>query len=391
MGHPIWNTALAAVWSLAAVSCTERTARETVGSGSSSGPEEAGSASVMAGTSSNAASAAASPDAASAAANPPIVLADAEGSPVALVVDSANVYWLDLGPFVGPGGKVGGSYPNGELRRCAIGGCGNQPTTLASGWGAPQPMVPGALTLGNGTLYWSGGGSVLSCPVTGCSGGFATLVSGVGATGVAVDAQRVYWTIYDTGEIASAPVDGSSPPVTMATGQVGPSSSVADATELYWATYAGTVVGCAPTGCPSGPTVLWSGVDTQSLTIGLAQDALRLYWTNGNPIGAGSVFACDKADCRGTSVAIENAASSPLGIAVDDANVYWTELGDTYANGQAVPDAGSVRKAPKHGGTVTTIADHQSFPSAIAVDGHAIYWATQGATAGQGQIVQLAK
>jgi hypothetical protein len=312
---------------------------------------------------------------------------------VALVVDSANVYWLNLGPFVGPGGKAGGSYPNGELRRCAIGGCGNQPTTLASGWLTPQPIVPGALTLGNGTLYWSGGGSVLTCPITGCSGGFATLASGVGATGVAVDSERVYWTIYDTGEIASAPVDGSSPPVTMASGQVGVSSSVVDATKLYWATYSGTVVACPPTGCPSGPTVLWSGApgSTQAVTVGLAQDALRLYWTNGNPIGGGSVFACDKADCPGTLVAIESSASSPLGIAVDDENVYWTEIGDTFANGQVVSDAGSVRKAPKRGGAVTTVADHQSFPSAIAVDGRAIYWATQGATAGQGHIAQLAK
>ena len=40
-------------------------------------------------------------------------------SALAIAVDATNVYWLNEGPFEGPGGKGGGYYPNGSLIKYA--------------------------------------------------------------------------------------------------------------------------------------------------------------------------------------------------------------------------------------------------------------------------------
>ena len=57
-------------------------------------------------------------------------------------------------------------------------------------------------------------------------------------------------------------------------------------------------------------------------------------------------------------------------------HVYWT------ANG-----SGLIVKAPKAGGTQTTIASGQSAPFGIAQDAVAVYWANSG----NGTVVKLAK
>jgi hypothetical protein len=61
-------------------------------------------------------------------------------------------------------------------------------------------------------------------------------------------------------------------------------------------------------------------------------------------------------------------------IAIDDSNIYWTNLGG-YADGEYFN--GSVTKISKMGGAQTVLASDQNGPSAIAADGTNVYWTTR--------------
>jgi hypothetical protein len=336
------------------------------------------------------------------------VLASGQLGPIAIALDAVNLYWLNLGNFTGPGGKAGGYYANGQVMKCAIAGCNNAPTMLASGWTQPGglPVVPSAIAVDATSVYWTGSdpspmpgqnswGWVLSCAVGGCNQTPTIVASGQDdPTGVAAGPTGVYWTMYSTGQVANCPVAGAGcgvGPTTLATGQVGPSGIAVDDANVYWTSYSGHLTACALSGCGATPTNIWTGQpgSTQAATTGIAVDAIRVYWTNGNPLGTGSVMQCDKEHCPGTLTTLATGRNAPGGIAVDDAFVYWTEIGDFLADGQASVLSGGVFRCAINGcnGQPTALASNLNRPSAIAVDATHIYWTDVG----DGQIMMLAK
>ncbi len=70
----------------------------------------------------------------------------------------------------------------------------------------------------------------------------------------------------------------------------------------------------------------------------------------------------------------------PWGMAIDEANVYWTDCGD--------PSAGQVQKVPKAGGPVVPLASGNRL-SGIAVDGANVYWVAGTADASSGAIMTV--
>src|SRR5581483_12313126 len=63
----------------------------------------------------------------------------------------------------------------------------------------------------------------------------------------------------------------------------------------------------------------------------------------------------------GTSTLLGTA--SPYRISVDSTNIYWTDV-----------TAGAVRKMPKSGGSITTLATGSNMPGGIKTDGVNVYW-----------------
>ena len=78
-------------------------------------------------------------------------------------------------------------------------------------------------------------------------------------------------------------------------------------------------------------TVLVTGLAAPSA---IATDGISVYWADLGPAtqrgmaaGAGSIAKCSVSGCNWVSKTVQNFVSNPVGIAVDEANVYWTELG----------------------------------------------------------------
>jgi hypothetical protein len=126
-----------------------------------------------------------------------------------------------------------------------------------------------------------------------------------------------------------------------------------DTTNVYWS----GVMKCAVGGCNQTPTRI-SGTGGG---FGLAIDAANVYWTDGGT--SGSVYKCALAGCT-TPTALATAQGVPLGIAVDATSVYWTNL-----------TGGTVMKCAVGGcGGAPTQLALSNAPRAIAVDPMNVYW-----------------
>lgn len=95
---------------------------------------------------------------------------------------------------------------------------------------------------------------------------------------------------------------------------------------------------------------------------GLAVDAEHLYWTSTGP---GRVRAARLRDLAWGGLAADRAA--PAEIAVDDTHVYWIDRGEGHAPGAIV-------RAPKRGGPATPIVTAAHDPGALALDDTHVYF-----------------
>jgi hypothetical protein len=108
-------------------------------------------------------------------------------------------------------------------------------------------VLPAAVAVGAGGVYWTDNGKVL---MVGLEGGSATVIatSETGVTGpVAVDATSVYWS--DGASIWKAPLGGGTPTAlaSLAQGWGGATGLAVDEASIYWATQApcASSLGCA--------------------------------------------------------------------------------------------------------------------------------------------------
>lgn len=149
-----------------------------------------------------------------------------------IAVDDEDVYWATQA---------------GEIFKCAKPDC-QSALLVASG-----PVTAAQIAIDDLNVYWTtsqplGLGQILKCPKTGCGNSPTTLVSGLSvAYGIATDGTSVYWAELGdssccdgsagTGRIAKCAAGGcNDQPTTLADGLTQPSGIAVDANNVYWTT-----------------------------------------------------------------------------------------------------------------------------------------------------------
>jgi len=113
----------------------------------------------------------------------PTELASDQGNPIAVALDATNVYWTS---------------PVGSVVQCSKADCPGTIVTLASGRGADDRNGPSGIAVDSSYVYWRES-NIYRCAIGGC-GNAPTLVATASSSPyqwdatLAVDATRVYWT-----------------------------------------------------------------------------------------------------------------------------------------------------------------------------------------------------
>jgi len=154
----------------------------------------------------------------------PVALATGQAYPLDLAIDSTNAYWTIWG-------TLPSNYNDGEIRKCALTGCANAPTTVAKSSDEPTSIAIDATNVYFGN---HGTGRVAKCPLTGCAVMTQLSSSAGDPRGIAVDATNVYWVEFDAGTVKKCAIGGCGlAPTTIGTGLAAPWGIAIDASSAY--------------------------------------------------------------------------------------------------------------------------------------------------------------
>jgi hypothetical protein len=171
-----------------------------------------------------------------------------------------------------------------------------------------------------------------------------------------------------------------------------PWSVAVDTTHVYYQANSGNLERTLVTG--GAPEDV--GPLEQGATLGFtAMDAERVYWAYGEfATPTGHVYSLLKANPAAPKVQYGTTNKNSVGVAVDATTLYWTNSG-TFDGGNNSNKDGELLACPKAGCGAAPVVVQQGLtqPSAIVVDGEAIYFLTFGTSAGSadGELRRIAK
>jgi hypothetical protein len=251
------------------------------------------------------------------------VMTSGQAFPRGITTDSTTVYWADLGNVDDPGFA-------GSIETCGLAGCPGGGSTPLTALDEDGPID---LAVNVSTVYWPDdyGGVVRSCAIGGCDDMPTTLATDSSKllSGVAIDTTDIFWGEPTNGNLIKCPLDGcttftpfASFPSCMFT-----HIDIVNGT-VFWTTQTedGQILSCPTSGCTDGKYQVFASA--QPYAFAITHDATNLYWTLFNVGIGGKVLRCPLAGCTTPTVLAENQAQ-PSAIAIDDTSIYWANSGGT--------------------------------------------------------------
>lgn len=182
-------------------------------------------------------------------------------------------------------------------------------------------------------------------------------------TNIAVTSSDIYWSILwgQDGMVNRCSLSGGASANVSLCG-CNPNSIVVGEISLYYSTLNSPFIMKSP---------VTGSVATKFMTATwnvnrLALDAANIYWTESDS----TTGAVTKGPLNGSApIPLAENQAGAYGIAIDTTTVYWTNRTAT----------GSVLKVSRNGGTTTPLATAQNLPTGIAIDATYAYWANAGA------------
>ena len=230
-----------------------------------------------------------------------VTLATGQSNPWALRVVDNSVFWVNNGAHL---------QAEGALMRVGL-EPGATPVSLA-----PDQHAAQGLALAGGQAYWVASNSLMTMPLAGGSNAEVLLHSDE-ARDVAVDANNVYCSTYDSpGAVRAVPRAGGSP-VTLLEGLVYPRRPAVDEENVYVTTGDGYVMK-APLAGGAATTLAHVGNPASYLAL----DGDRIYFARVGDQAA--IFMVGKNGEGLAKVADADPGASHFDVAVDGSNVYFT-------------------------------------------------------------------
>lgn len=265
-------------------------------------------------------------------------LASGEVRARGVAVNAGTLYWANGDFTADDAGYKGGIW------KCALPACTARTYVAAGDYDTAYPTVHGAF------LYFGTGedDTVMRVPLAG--GGASTVATTARPFGIAVDDTHAYYTS-EQANLYRAPLVGGSPEAVGPT--IGPTTGfvAVDDQRVYWAhtdaTGNGLVWSTAKATLGGAPTTYGSAQDNVS-PVGIAVDAENVYWSTagsvvaGVPAGDGKVLTCKKVGCGGAPPVVLATGNANGGqLVLDELAVYWVEFGAAGAT------TGRIRKVAK--------------------------------------------
>jgi len=205
-----------------------------------------------------------------------------------------------------------GDFSSGKVWRCAVGGCGGNPTAIALN----QTSIRGVATDGV-KIYWSANNNILGCDPAACTP--FTVRSGTGAIlDMAAEQATVLYVDSAASKVYACATPTCTTPLLLGTGSHDVSAYSGKA---FWGNGAtDLIVSCAITGCSNTPKTL----GTSYAPTHPASDGTNVYFRDDLSY---KIYRCPAgAGCAGGAEVFANDQHGQPGgnLAIDGTHVYWT-------------------------------------------------------------------
>lgn len=289
----------------------------------------------------------------------PVTLASGLVNPNTIALDAMNVYTT--------------TYGDGRVLRVAKDGSSTTP--LASG----MEKSSGVAVAGN-VLFWTNAdftfndagawGGVFKCTLPACSD--RTLVRAYDIPNNLSEVNgNIFVSVRNDAEIRRVNANGTGDILIATTNQ--PFGLACDPNHCYYTSAQPNLYRALADG-GRGETAV--GALDSSFIGYVTVDADRYYWTyTQENTNKGKVFSGLKSDVAGSKIEYGDNKTGSVGVAVDAANVYWTNSG-TFTGATSNAD-GELLTCPKAGCPASgalLLADKLPNPWGVAVDDVAVYW-----------------